>query len=470
MRTAAVLAVVASLVAGCRTVATRGPVAEPLDRSASEVFVYLEPLSAEAAGLRLEMGTVAAVSAGGTLSPLDARTPVIAREDSGRQRLFAWGRLAPGAYTGLAIQVLKATVAAVEGSAALLVPAEPLRVEAGFTAYPGQSVVLWLSLEPGSHPTGSFELSPAFTARLAPRLLLERSAYCSIEGMASLAVFDKVAGKVAWVYPAGRLPEGMALDPLLRRLYVALSGDDEVQVIDLDAGATVARIRLQPGDHPREIALTPDGRLLVSINAGSNTASFIDTAAAAELRRARTGLDPGALLVDRLGRRAYVFNRGANSITVLDIPARAALFTRATEGVPVRGQLNRDGTRLFVIQAASPFAVVLSVPDLSQVGRYFVGFGATALKIDPRTDFVYVGVRGESRLQLYVPPSFLPMDALDLPGDASYLAIDGDQNLLLAVIPSLQVVVAVDLTSKRVRYVVDVGTDPYEVTTSAERN
>jgi len=68
----------------------------------------------------------------------------------------------------------------------------------------------------------------------------------------------------------------MALDQRTKRAYVALSGEDEVDVIDVANGEVVDRIKLSGGDRPRELALTPDGRTLLVVNTGSNTVSIID--------------------------------------------------------------------------------------------------------------------------------------------------------------------------------------------------
>ena len=38
----------------------------------------------------------------------------------------------------------------------------------------------------------------------------------------------------------------------------------------------IARVRLRPGDEPRELALAPDGRVLLVANGGSSSVSFVD--------------------------------------------------------------------------------------------------------------------------------------------------------------------------------------------------
>jgi YVTN family beta-propeller protein len=77
-------------------------------------------------------------------------------------------------------------------------------------------------------------------------------------------VFDKKAAQVTGVIPVGRGPSGMALDQRSRRLYVANSGDNEILVADILANQVTNKIRLTSGDRPLDLALTPDGKTLLS--------------------------------------------------------------------------------------------------------------------------------------------------------------------------------------------------------------
>jgi len=315
-----------------------------------------------------------------------------------------------------------------------------------------------------------FAFSPIFSAGvLAPaNTIAQLAGYCSNAATADVTVFDKHALRVVAAIPTGHEPEGIALDARAGRLYVALAGEDQIQILDLTTGEELRRILLQPGDGPREIALTPDGQHLVSVNAASNTASFVDPTAGIVLARVQTGMEPSALLVDRQGRRAYVFDRRSSEITVLDIGNRAVAATIRTDAEPIRGQLNRAGNRLYVIHAGSAYMNIYSLPDLSLASRLFVGLGATAIKVDFRTDLVYLGRRDEARVQIYDPLSLLPIDFIDVPGPVSYLAIDGVENTLVSLMAESRIAF-VELTSKRLLSVIDVGREPYQVTVVGER-
>jgi YVTN family beta-propeller protein len=441
----------------------------PLDGE-GELFLYLEPFAPEAERLRFSIRSIAAVRADGVEVQLELHLADLDATVASRQRLLASGRLPPGAYAALAVQSLRATLQTEEGRADLQVSPEPDRLPMPFSIERRKATVLSLSFRFAQSVSGSYGFAPAFGGGVPPAPMAALAGYCSSTGGASLAVFDRRRRAVVAVIPTGRQPEGLALDPLQRRGYVALSGEDQIEVLDLAAGEELRRIPMQPGDRPRELALTPDGRTLLSANPGSRTASILDAATGMEQARLPVGEEPSALLLDRSGRRAYVFNRRSASITAIDVGQRAVAGTLATEPEPLRGALNRAGTRLYVVHGGSAYLNAYALPELALADRFFVGLGATVVKVDPRTDVVYLGRRGERRLDLYDPGSFLPVGRIDLPGDPSWLAIDEGENTMLALLPEEREVAVVELTGRRVVARIEVGPEPYGVAVAGERN
>jgi YVTN family beta-propeller protein len=440
---------------------------EPLEGE-GEAWVYLQPLPRQAERLSFAVESVAAARAEGGEVSLRVAAAEHSGREPGRQRLLAAGRLPPGSYKGLLLKFKKATVAGESGPSSMLVATEPAQASLPFAVTRGQAVVVQLTLEPGRSSEKEFAFAPAFAAAISGRPLPELLGVASVTGAHALAFFDKRTRLVAGVAPTGREPQGLALDPRGDRVYVAPSGDDQVQALDLVTGAALTTVRLQPGDRPREVGLTPDGRTLVVVNYGSNTASFVDPSALVELSRVPTGLQPSALLLDRSGRRAYVFNRGTSSMTVLDLPTRAVVGTVATEPEPLRGAINLAGTRLYVVAAGSPTLVVYSLPDLKVASRFHVGLGATGVKVDTRTGLLYVA-RDQDRLDVYDPNSFLPVYSVDTPGAATLMVVDGSYNALFAVVPGERSVAVLDLVTRRPLAAMEVADEPYQAAVAGER-
>lgn len=460
MRAAAV-GTLALVLASCVPRAQIAPVREPLAAD-GEVWVYLQPLPPDASRLALSLDAVALAQADGTLVPLDLALAEIPAGGGARQRLLASGRAPAGPYPALVLRVRRATLSAEEGPVDLLVPEEPVRVDLALELPRGRARVVHLALRPGQAAEPGFGSGAAFAAvASAPAsTVVQLSGYCPSAAGAGLSVFDRRARQVVSVLPTGREPSAVAVDWPTGRGYVALAGEDQVQVLDLSTGEELRRIPLRPGDEPRDLALTSDGRLLVTANRGSRSATVVDPELGLVLERVPAGEDPGAILLDRPGRRAYVLNRRSNDVTVVDLGNRAVAGTIPTDPEPIRAALDRAETRLYVISRGSAWMAAYSLPDLAPAGRIFVGLGAGAVQVDPRTGRIYVARADAGRIDVFDPPSALPVDGFEVPGPVAHLAIDEVENALLAVMPSLRSIAFVDLASRRVLSSVDVGPEP----------
>lgn len=461
-------ALAATTLLGCH-VRAHGPLALPPLGAEGELRVYLQPFPDDASRLAVSLTAVQALLADGTAVPLELAGAELSGADAS-QRLVALGRVPPGQYGGIGLSIRRATVASDGERADLLAPAEPVRVEVPFTIERGRALVLRLSLSRGQALAREFRFEGAFGAvALAPEnSAVQLAGYCATPARAGIVVFDRHAHEVKAVIPSGRFPAGIALDARALRAYVALSGDDQVQVIDLVTGEEVRRIPLRAGDEPREIALAADGTLVV-VNVGSRSVAFVEPESGAVVASAATGDDPGWLLLDRGGRRGYVLNRRSASLTVLDLGNRVAVATVPTDPEPLAAQLSRDGKRLYVVAAGSPYLSVWKVPELSVARRVFVGLGASTVHVDARTDLVYVGRSDEGRIQVFDPMADLPVDSIALPGPVSYLGLDEVENALVAVIPGLRQVAFVDVAHKRLLATVDLGDEPYRPVLLGER-
>jgi YVTN family beta-propeller protein len=351
----------------------------------------------------------------------------------------------------------------------LLVPGEDVRVEMPVSVERRRATTVWLTLDGTRSVPGGVSFSPAFSAAPPPLLVPGLVAYVSSPAAGNVTVLDRRTRQVMSVIFTGGEPRGIALAMIRLQAFIALGSDDVIQVQDLAGGAALSRIRLRPGDRPRDVALTPDGSVLVVVNEGSSTVSFVDPAAQVELDRVPTGQQPEFLLLDRAGRRGYVCNRASGSVTVLDVANRAVAGTIQTEAAPVALGLSRAGDRLYVAHAASPYLNVYSTATLAPVNRVLVGMGASALVVDPRTDLIYLGRNGASQIDVLEPNLLLPVGIVPVPDWVSFAILDETENVLLATMPSRDGVVAVDLTSRKVAGVAAAAGSPFRIAGAGER-
>lgn len=450
----------------CQAAITR--VRPPLEEQ-GEVYLYIQPYPQEAERLRFTVDEGFAVSADGREFPLDTYLREIKSSDLRRQRLLASGRIPPGSYMGFSFKIRKATLRGEEGEADLLVPEKSVRSEFNFNVNRKTGYVFSLTFKYKESIGAGFSFSPVFSISIPAKPILSLVGYVSNTGFSNLMVFDKKAPQVTGVIPVGRGPSGMALDQRSRRLYAANSGDNEILVVDILANQVTNKIRLTSGDRPLELALTPDGRILLSVNPGSNTVSFIDPFSLVELNRVNVGNGPRSILIDPAGRRAYVFNTLSGTITALDIPNRSIITTFSTDPGPLRGDFSPTGDNLYVIHEFSSYLTVIDPVSFRVLKRFSIGPGMISIKVDSRTGLVYIGRSNDIFVGAYNPFSFVAVDLIRTGGTVNYMTIDDEENNLYMVSSEMKRIIVSNLVRKKILYEIDVGEAPYWVTVTGER-
>jgi YVTN family beta-propeller protein len=442
---------------------------KPALEDEGEIYLYLQPFPQEAERLRFILEGVSAVRGDGREIALSVSLTELRARDLRRQRLLAFGPLPPDSYIGLSFKIRRAILKAEEGEADLLVPETAVRIEFPFNVNRKRAQTVSLLLKYRESITDGFHFAPVFSVMIPSKPIVSLAGYVSSRGANTITVFDKRLGQVVGVIATGRGPTGMALDQRLRKVYVALSGEDAIEVIDVASGEAMNRLRLTTGDRPQELALAADGRTLLSVNTGSNTVSFIDPISLFELARVNVGNGPQSILIDSMGRRAFVFNTLSGTITVLDITYRGIVATLATDPGPLRGQFNRRGDRLYVIHELSSYLTVMDPNSLSIIRRFPVRIGMNSIKVDPRTDLVYLGRKNDIVVEAYEPNSFVPVDVIKTGGTIAYMTIDNEENNLYLVGSETKSLMVSNLVSKRMVYEMDVSEGPYWVSVMGEK-
>jgi len=434
-----------------------------------EVLLYTEPFPQEADRLRFNIEGILAIMGDGKEFPLSVSLRELKARDLKRQRLLASGQLPPGPYLGFSFKVNKAFLKVEEGEANLLVPEVPVRIDFPFQVNRKKGSVISLTFRYSESISGGFSFSPVFSMVIPAKPILSLTGYVTNLSSNNITVFDKRLRKALAVIVTGRGPAGMAFDQRLGRAYVALSGDDRIDLIDITAGEVINQIRLNTGDQPQELALTPDGKILLVANRGSNTVSLIDSFSLLELKRVDVGKEPHSILIHPNGTRAFVFNTLSSTISVIDIPNKAVAATISTDPGPLRGQLNRRGDRLYVIHEWSSYLTVLDPSSLSVSRRFAVRMGMTSIKVDTQTDLIYMGRARDTVVEVYDPFSFVAVDSINTGGSITYVTIDGDENYLYLLNSDMKSLMFSSLLRKRIISEIDVGEGPYWVSMMGER-
>lgn len=465
VRTCLVLLVIASI-ASCTP---QSPPYRPALDKEGEILLYLQPMPMEAQRLSFGIESVSALREDGSSFPFSLSLEELkGAELVGKQKQLGSAIVPPGRYTGISIRVKNASVQREEGTAAYLVTQESVKVEHEFIVRKGQDVALFLTFDPAKSVKDNFSFTPAFTLASYTKELRNLLGFISNSDLNNISVFNKVSMLILDSIATGREPRGIALDKTRGLAYVALSGDDAVQIIDVFSDSTLSRIRLNLGDEPREIAITGDGATAVTANYGSNTASIIDTAGQFEAKRLSVGEGPVSVVTDPAGLKAYIFNSMSNSISVVDLARKEVGATITLDETPYRGDFSGKGDSLYVITMDSPNLLVIDPATLTVKDKIFVGLGALSIKVNTRTNLIYIGKR-DNEISVIDPFALMSIDMIGTRSSVKYLTIDAEENALLALEPESGRLQKINTVSKRVMGEAEIGQGAYAVVVMGER-
>ncbi len=454
------------LMGGCAAVPS---MVKPVLVEEGEVYVYIQPFPQEAERLKFVIDHLSLVRSDGIEFSLALSLGEFNSSTALRQRFVASGRVPPGQYRGLSFTVKGAMLRGDEGESALLVPEGPVSADFSFEIKRKQAVVLSLAFRYAESVRSGFSFSPVFSVFVPPIPPTGLIGYVTNRNDNTVMVVDKRAGEVAAVLATGQGPDAVVLDQKAGKAYVSLSGEDRIEVLDVATRRFVNTIRLNVGDGPTKLALTPDGKFLLALCAFTRSLSIIDPVALAELARVPVGDGPRFVLVDRTGVRCYVFNALSNTISVVDIAHRSLVTTLSTDPGPAMGQFNGKGDKLFVIYEFGSYLSVIDPFSLSVVQRVLVGPGLSAIKVDTNNDMIYASRKQDAQIEVYDPFTLFAGAYIPAMSDVGYMTIDGDENKLFLLSADNKKLMSINLISKKIATETDVGENPTWLTMMGEK-
>ncbi|MEU6084278.1 IPT/TIG domain-containing protein [Streptomyces sp. NPDC047108] len=289
--------------------------------------------------------------------------------------------------------------------------------------------------------------------------------------------------------PVGRLPRGVAVEPVGRRAYIANSGSGSVSVVD--TGSLAVTTAVGPVAAPAGVASVPESvspsvleALLYVADSGSDTVTVLDRSSYGVIGSIAVGLDPCAVVVGPNGLRAYVSNAGSDTLSVIDTPTNTVTATipvgRRPSDVAVHPSsflvyvANQDSDSVSVIDRSTD-RVADTINGLSSpIGLAITPDGSTLFVANNGADTVSVIDTAENVVAATVPVGSRPWGVAISPdghrafvtnnGDDSVSIIDTDARTVVAT-PSVgkqPTGVAVNPTGLAV-YVANTGSDTASV-------
>ena len=168
------------------------------------------------------------------------------------------------------------------------------------------------------------------------------------------------------------------------------------------------------GQSPSGLAVTPDGRLLLSADRDSDAVSIIDIASRARLASVAVGKRPFGITIGSDGLRAYTANVKSDDVTVIDIAARKAVGKVATGRRPYAVALARG--RGFVTDQYGGTVTVFDLATLRPLKAIDACDHPEGIQADGAEANVYVACWGDDFL-LRVNPDTLTVTSKAVVGD-----------------------------------------------------
>ena len=184
-------------------------------------------------------------------------------------------------------------------------------------------------------------------------------------------------------------------------LLVAEPDNSRLAIIDTNSGKR--RANVTSGDGPRDIAVSPDGRLALVSNYAGGTLSVIDVAhgQARSIIQLAPMTKPLSVRWLADGNRAVVTVQGAASVVIVDV-ASGKMTTRLGPAAKVerRAALSKDGKFVFLAEPAGGKIIKLSLSNGETAAISENPAQAQAIAISPDGARLWVIDRGEDLVKV----------------------------------------------------------------------
>jgi len=226
----------------------------------------------------------------------------------------------------------------------------------------------------------------------------------------SLSCFD-TSGKLLHelTLEADSYPYGLAWDEKKNRLYVSLWNQAQVLVVNTETNAVEAHWSSQ--EHPNELILAREGKVLYVANANRNTVSVFDTEAGKAVEvigtaidpRAPSGSTPSSLSLTPDESVLFVANANTNDVAVVNVKElgeSTPLGFIPAGWYPTSVRVSRDGKTIYVAngkganskanrEGPNPLAKGVSSPTREYIAGLFRGTLSTIPMPGPKEMAAY---------------------------------------------------------------------------------
>jgi PQQ-dependent catabolism-associated beta-propeller protein len=182
----------------------------------------------------------------------------------------------------------------------------------------------------------------------------------------SVSVINGADNTVIKTIPIGKRPRGIGISPDGGEVYVAVSGDNLIAVIDpesLEVTRTFAS-----GDDPEAFAVHKNRNIYIS-NEEDAKASVFDPKTGALVAEIEVGIEPEGVAISADGHRVVVTSESTNMLHIIDVPEHTIARNILVGARPRAATFSADGKTVYATSEISGEVKKVDVATGEILGR-----------------------------------------------------------------------------------------------------
>ncbi|HTZ35960.1 MAG TPA: YncE family protein [Stellaceae bacterium] len=274
----------------------------------------------------------------------------------------------------------------------------------------------------------------------------------------SLSVIDGNYHETSRVH-IGRGPHHLIMTPDERTLVIAMSGSNELVLIDRASGVEKQRIT---ASDPYQIGFSPDGKWLVAASIRLDRIDIYDAATYQLVHRLPAATMPSHIAFSRDGDTVFVTLQGTSSLIAIDLASGKVLWTVPVGPQPA-GIVTRPGGTLLVAVMGSDYIAEVDPKSGAVLRRVVTGNGAHNFLAAPDGKTLYVSNRVAATISVVDADTLALKATLQAPGGPDDMALSPDGQELWVTGRWHAWVDVIELASGALKATVPVGRSPHGI-------
>jgi DNA-binding beta-propeller fold protein YncE len=257
----------------------------------------------------------------------------------------------------------------------------------------------------------------------------------------------------------GRSPHHLIATPDASTLVIAMSGSNELVLIDRVTGVEKQRIT---ASDPYQIGFSPDGKWFVAASLRLDRIDIYDAHTFQVVRRLSASSMPSHIAFSRDSSTVFVTLQGTSGVTSVDLASGKVNWT-APVGPQPAGIITRPGGTLLVGVMGSDYIAEIDPSNGGVIRRIVTGAGAHNLLAAPDGKTLYVTNRVAGTISVLDADTLAAKGLLQAPGGPDDMALSPDGHELWVTGRWHAWVDVIELASGALKTTVSVGRSPHGI-------